>query len=275
MLSAALADSSLRSHNMRLVPFRVSLCQVPDSSIFMLTLWDLSDLQDATPTICLQSLIDSLAVQNYPGGWLHCSNMAQAFLSGLIASFGVLASFTSDRGRQFISELWWDVLHLFGIKPIKTTSYHLQANGMVERMHRQLKAILKARLTTVAWCTQLPIVCLGMRNALKEDLDTSAAELVYGTNLHLPGDFINQAPQMTSPVSFADQLRQHMTQLRPSPVITHGQRAFDVPCDQQSATLFFLACCQSLPTSVTMWWTNPCPPQVWQILQGGSWLTYR
>ena len=57
-----LAGSSLRSHDMWLVPCRVSLCQVPDSSTFMLTLWDLSHLQEATP-ICLQSLIDSLAGQ--------------------------------------------------------------------------------------------------------------------------------------------------------------------------------------------------------------------
>ena len=223
---------------------------------------------------------------------------AQAFLSGWIARFGVPASVTSDRGRQFISELWRNVLHLFGIKPTQTTSYHPQANGMVERMHRQLKASLKARLTTAAWshpqangmvermhrqlkaslkarlttaawshpqangmvermhrqlkaslkarlttaawCTQLPIVLLGMRTALKEDLGTSAAELVYGTTLHLPGDFIHQAPQMTSPGSFADQLRQHMAQLRPSPVITHSQRAFHVPCDLQSATHVFV-----------------------------------
>ena len=74
---------------------------------------------------------------------------AQAFLSGWIARFGVPASVTSDRGRQFISELWRNVLHLFGIKPTQTTSHHPQANGMVERMHRQL-ASLKARLTTAA-----------------------------------------------------------------------------------------------------------------------------
>ena len=252
---------------------------------------------------------------------------AQAFLSGWIARFGVPASVTSERGRQFISELRRNVLHLFGIKPTQTTSYHPQANGMVERMHRQLKASLKARLTTAAWshpqangmvermhrqlkaslkarlttaawshpqangmvermhrqlkaslkarlttaawshpqangmvermhrqlkaslkvrlttaawCTQLPIVLLGMRTALKEDHGTSAAELVYGTTLHLPGDFIHQAPQMASPGSFADQLRQHMAQLRLSPVITHGQHAFHVPCDLQSATHVFV-----------------------------------
>ena len=100
---------------------------------------------------------------------------AQAFLSGWIVHFGVLASITSDRGYQFISELWKDLLHLLSIKLTHTTSYHLQANGKVERMHRQIRASLKARLTTSSWCTQLPIILLGMRAALKEDLGTSSA----------------------------------------------------------------------------------------------------
>ena len=103
----------------------------------MLTLWDLSHLQEATP-ICLQSLIDSLAGQKQ-SRWLTAllKHVPRHSFQVWIARFGVPASITSDRGRQFISELWRDVLHLFGIKPTQTTLYHPQANGMVERMHRQ------------------------------------------------------------------------------------------------------------------------------------------
>ena len=44
---------------------------------------------------------------------------AQAFLSGWIAGFGVPTSVTSDRGRQFISELWQDVLHCSALSLLK------------------------------------------------------------------------------------------------------------------------------------------------------------
>ena len=87
---------------------------------------------------------------------------AQAFLSGWIARFGVPASITFDRGRQYISEHWKDLLHFLGIEPTYTMSNHPLANSMVERMHRQLKASLKVRLTKSSWCTQLPIVLMGM-----------------------------------------------------------------------------------------------------------------
>ena len=43
----------------------------------------------------------------------------QAFLSGWIARFGVPASVTSDRGCQFISELWRDVLHYSELSLLK------------------------------------------------------------------------------------------------------------------------------------------------------------
>jgi hypothetical protein len=58
---------------------------------------------------------------------------------------------------------------------------------MVERVHRQLKEALKARLATADWPQHLPWVLMGIRNAPKEDSGRSAAELVFGTTLVLPG----------------------------------------------------------------------------------------
>ena len=48
--------------------------------------------------------------------------IAQAFLSGWIASFGVPSTVTTDRGRQFESMLWQQLMQLLGSKRIQTTS---------------------------------------------------------------------------------------------------------------------------------------------------------
>ena len=64
----------------------------------------------------------------------------QAFLSGWIARFGVPSTIVTDQGRQFESQLWNNLMTLLGSKRVRTTAYHPQTNGMVERFHRQLKA---------------------------------------------------------------------------------------------------------------------------------------
>ena len=58
-----------------------------------------------------------------------------------ISSFRVPATVTSDRGSQFTSSSWSAFCHSLGIM---TTAYQPQSNGMVERIHRRLKAALVA-----------------------------------------------------------------------------------------------------------------------------------
>ena len=104
--------------------------------------------------------------------------VARAFVETWVSRFGVPLSLTSDRGGQFECQVWSRVITLLGIDRFRTSSYHLQANGMVERFHRQLKA----SLTASSPCRErlvdtLPLTLLGIRNPLKEDLQHSSAEL--------------------------------------------------------------------------------------------------
>ena len=78
-----------------------------------------------------------------------------------------------------------------------TTSYHPIANGLVEWFHRHFKSALKASPQPEHWTNMLPLVLLGIRTSLKQDLGCTAAELVYGTSLRLPGEFFS--PHDASP----------------------------------------------------------------------------
>ena len=64
------------------------------------------------------------------------------------------------------------------------------------------------------WAEALPLV-LGIRTAYKEDLQSSAAELVYGEPLRFLGEFLIPAALKVEPSIFIMQLRRHMNQLRP------------------------------------------------------------
>ena len=80
---------------------------------------------------------------------------AKALALQWIARFGLPAELTSDKGSQFTSELWATMSQLNGTRLHRTTAYHPQSNGIVERFHRHLKSALMARLTGPDWIDEL------------------------------------------------------------------------------------------------------------------------
>ena len=144
---------------------------------------------------------------------------AKTVFSGWIARYGTPATITTDRGAQFASKLWDSLCNQFGIIRNRTTSYHPQSNGMVERFHRQLKAAIMAHESPNPWTITLPAVLLGVRSAVKERLGRSAAEMIYGTTLRLPGEFTKQytVDANTDLENYSDKLRVAMSRLRLCP----------------------------------------------------------
>ena len=145
---------------------------------------------------------------------MTAETVASAFVSSWVARFGVPGTLTSDRGAQFTSALWKSLSSLLGTHHIKTTAYHPAANGIVERLHRQLKSSLSAYEFPERWVGFLPLVLLGLRSSVKSDLGCSSAELVYGVTLRLPGQLFSSsdlAPaSLTDPQSYVETLSRAM-----------------------------------------------------------------
>jgi hypothetical protein len=146
---------------------------------------------------------------------------------------------TTDQGRQFESQLFHIMVNWCGIHLSRTTAFHPAPNGLVERMHRNLKAAIMCRAQD-RWTDALPFVLLGMRTAFKEDLQTSVAELVYGEPLRIPGELLAAAPTPRDPPELITRLRRHFERLWLVPAAHHASPAIFVHKDLADSIHIFL-----------------------------------
>ncbi|GBL98561.1 hypothetical protein AVEN_19634-1 [Araneus ventricosus] len=124
--------------------------------------------------------------------------------------FGVPEVITTDRGTNFQSHLFHSLANLLGSYKNRSTAYNPKSNGMIKRIHRQLKAALMAH-STADWVGALPLVLLGIGSSIKLDIGAYSVELVYGTTLRLPGEFFRKFQNITqTQTEFLAELRRAM-----------------------------------------------------------------
>nr|XP_023015222.1 uncharacterized protein LOC111504763 [Leptinotarsa decemlineata] len=108
---------------------------------------------------------------------------------------------------------------------------------MVERLHRQLKALIKC-LQFDRWTHTLPTALQGIRAAWKEDLQATSAEMMYREPLRLPDEFLltTSTGDIDDSADFTRELRQHFQALRPVSGTRHVERKLFVFKDLATAS---------------------------------------
>ncbi|GBM39203.1 Gag-Pol polyprotein [Araneus ventricosus] len=170
---------------------------------------------------------------------MQTKTICRAIFQTWISRFGCPSIITTDQGSQTRSSLYREFSEMLGTNRIRTTAYHPVANGIVERFHRHLKSSIKAHENTQ--CSEiLPIVLLGIRTAVKEDIKASCAELVNGTTLQLPSDMTETSIILPCNEVFVDRLRNTMREMNPVATSTHGKTKFYVNPSLKTCSHVFL-----------------------------------
>ena len=171
---------------------------------------------------------------------ISAQTVAEQFLGSWVALFGVPKSIATDRGAQFESNLWKSLMNLLGTEKHRATSYHPQANGIIERFHRHLEASLKTSSNPSHWVENLPLILLGVRSALQTDFNGTAAEVVYGSSLRPPGGYFESSSNILDSAMYLDRLRENMMTLKPTTQRLQTNRPVYGPCDLQNCTHVFV-----------------------------------
>ena len=169
--------------------------------------------------------------------------VVNAFAHGWIGSFGIPETITTDRGSQFTSAMWDQLMRTWGIRHNTTTAYHPEANGLVERLHRRLKESLMAICgdNRDTWYWKLPMALLSIRTTLKPDIGASPAELVYGEGLAVPGTLLPSFPNDDNELDRQQQsalsnLRLEVERLQPTQTSAHRIPNVHIPEELKNAT---------------------------------------
>ena len=120
---------------------------------------------------------------------------AKAVAEGMLCIFSRMAlplEILTDQGSQFVGKLMRELCLLLGIGRLRTTAYHPQTNGMVERMHSTLEGMLtKAHQQGMDWALQNPFALFARRQLPNRDTLLSPFELVFGRNVRTPLELIH------------------------------------------------------------------------------------
>ena len=156
----------------------------------------------------------------------HTANtVSEALLRHVVPYFGTPRRLLSDRGREFVGEIWGKLLRSLGIQRVLTSPYHPEGNAINERSHRTLNNMLRARLlegtSSKAWVEKVPGIMLTLNAMSHEPHGFSASMVATGQEPTLPPDVQQDAhasPSVDDPTNYVEVLTQRLK-------LTHQQMA--------------------------------------------------
>ena len=118
--------------------------------------------------------------------------IANVLVNEFISRFGVPLLLHSDQGSQFESSLFQELCSLLDIDKTRTTAYHSQSDGLVERFNLTLENMLSKYIASDQrdWDSHLPMLMLAYRSSIHESTGQTPAAMMFGREVTLPIDLL-------------------------------------------------------------------------------------
>ncbi|KAI8485080.1 hypothetical protein Bbelb_371860 [Branchiostoma belcheri] len=139
-------------------------------------------------------------VNLYPIPKQDAATVADKLFRDFVGQHGVPDQIHSDQGSQFESQLVAELCARLQISKTRTSPYHPQGDGQVERFNRTMKNILAKALAGREhdWDLLLPHVALAYNTSVHSTTKFTPYFLVHGREARLPVDIACQLPATTT-----------------------------------------------------------------------------
>ena len=164
---------------------------------------------------------------------MTAETVAAVFVNNWICRYGVPCQLHSDQGTQFESDLFAEMCRLLNIRKTRTTPYHPQGDGLVERFNRTLVSTLRVHVKDhpQQWDRFLPQVLFSYRTAEHSSTHFTPAKLMFGHELRLPTELVFGLPPQSPFESHAmyvqqlsDALHSAFTKARSTDFVAHKKQ---------------------------------------------------
>jgi len=134
---------------------------------------------------------EAIPIQNHTA-----STVARALIVHVFSRYGTPLQLLTDRGAEFESSLFQELMKWYGTDKIRTTAFKPSTNGAVERFHRTLNSMLGKVVSQSQrdWDSHLPYVMAAYRSSVHSSTGFTPNKLFLGRENRAPLDLVMGIP---------------------------------------------------------------------------------
>jgi transposase InsO family protein len=113
---------------------------------------------------------------------------AELYINQIVRLHEIPKTIVSDQGTQFVARFWEQLHEFLGTKLIRSSSYHPQTDGQIERVNQIVEDMLRASIMHFdkSWDKCLSLAEFSYNNSYQASLKMAPFEALYGRRCRTP-----------------------------------------------------------------------------------------